>query len=355
MKYIFYVIVSVLFLSCSSNKQTESEGQAKTLPVLILQKDSIIINSEYPARIEGKVNVDIRSQTEGYLEKILVEEGSFVKAGQSLFKIDDKVYNEQLNTAIANLETAELDVEKYTLLSESNVTSDFQLKEAKAKYESAKASVESAKINMNFTLIKAPVSGFIGRIPKRVGNLISRSDTQALTTLSDISEVYAYFSMTEKDFLLFNKQNEGTSIADKIKKLPQISLILADGDKYPLQGVIQMINGEFDSSIGSISMRGMFKNPESLLRTGNTGRIVIPRMEKDVILVPVLSTLDIQDKILVVRLTAENKAERVAITIRGKQGDYYIVQSGLTAGDRIVSQEIGSVQDGETIQPEIKK
>ena len=355
MKYIFYVIASALFFSCSSNKQTEGGAQVKSLPVLTLKEDSITMYTEFAARIEGKNNVDIRPQTEGYIDKILVEEGGYAKAGQVLFKIDDRIYREQLNTANASLKTTELEIEKYTLLSESNVTSDFQLKEAKARHASAKASLESAQINLNFTSVKAPVSGYIGRIPKRVGNLVSRTDAQALTTLSDISEVYAYFSMTEQEFLQFNKQYEGNTLQDKIAKVSNLSLKLADGSDYSLPGTLQMINGEFDSGTGSISMRAMFKNPSLILRTGNTGRIIIPRMESKTLLVPVLSTLDIQDKIFVIRLNSENKAERVAIDIKGKQGDYYIVQSGVKPGDRILVRDLASVQDGETINPEIKE
>lgn len=365
MKYLISFAITGLLFSCTPNKQAE-DSQPFSLPVITLREDSIILYEEFPTRLEGKVNVNIRSQVDGYIQKIFVEEGAYVKAGQSLFKIDDRTYVEQVNAASANLnaalaarKNAKLEVEKYTLLSQNSVTSDFQLRTAQAQYETAQANVaqqiaalEAAKINLGFTLIKSPVNGFIGRIPKRIGNLASASDTQPLTTLSEISDVYAYFSMTEKEFLRFNAWYKGDNLMEKISETDSIFLKLADDSDYPCKGKIQMINGEFEASTGAISVRASFKNPRFLLRTGNTGRIILPFTEKHVLLVPILSTLDIQDKIFVVRLNKENKSERVAITVSHKQGDYYIVKSGLRPGDRIVSRDLETIEEGSVIQPQ---
>lgn len=369
LKKLIYNILLLLFVgfySCNPKANQEHAG-TKELPVITLQRDSMIVSTDYPARIEGKVNVDIRAQVEGYISKIYVEEGAFVKAGTNLFKIDDRTYLEQLNTAEANLRAANaslsnarLEVEKYSLLSSSNVTSDFQLRTAQAQYESAlanveqqKAAVETAKINLGFTLVKSPVSGYIGRIPKRIGNLVSRGDVQPLTTLSDISQVYAYFSMSETDFLAFNQLYQGKTIEEKIKNMSQVTLVLADGSIYPQPGKIEMINGEFDVNTGAISIRATFDNPSLLLRTGNTGRIIIPRIENNVFAIPVLSTMDVQGKIFAIRLTQDNRAERIPLNIAGKEGDYYIVRTGLNEGDKIVSQEIGTIVEGEVITPKM--
>lgn len=348
-------LIAILLSSCNSSKEQESTGQSRSLPVMELKLDSITLYTEYPARVEGKVNVDIRSRIDGYIQTIYVEEGSYVKAGQTLFKIDDRSYTEALNSANAQLANAELEVNKYRMLSQNNVTSDFQLKTAEATYKAAKSAVETARINLGFTTVKAPVNGFIGLIPKRIGNLVAPGDAQPLTTLSDINEVYTYFSMSEKDFLLFNSQYQGENVNEKIAKMENVSLMLADNSIYPTKGKIDMVNGGFDTNTGAISMRAVFNNPNRLLRTGNTGRIIIPRKTDNVLLVPVLSTMDLQDKILVWRLTADNKAERVAITISGKQGDFYVVKEGLSAGDRIIAKELETVTDGETIQPEIQE
>lgn len=354
LKIAVITLLATVICSCSSPKEQENTGQARSLPVMELKRDSITLYTEYPARVEGKVNVDIRTRIDGHIQHIYVEEGAYVKAGQALFKIDDRSYTEALNSANAQLAQAELEVNKYRMLSQNNVTSEFQLKTAEATYKAAKSTAETARINLGFTTVKAPVSGFIGLIPKRVGNLVSPNDAQPLTTLSDINEVYTYFSMSEKDFLLFNSQYQGENIKEKIAKMENVSLMLADKSIYPSKGKIDMVNGSFDTSTGAISMRAVFNNPNRLLRTGNTGRIIVPRKASDILLVPVLSTMDLQDKILVWRLADDNKAERVAITISGKQGDYYIVKEGLRAGDRIITTELATVTDGELIQPEIQ-
>lgn len=365
MKYLIIFVITGLLFSCTQNKLIEDK-QTLSLPVITLQEDSITLYSEFPARIEGKVNVNIRSQVDGYIREIFVEEGAYVKAGQPLFKIDDRSYVEQQNTASANLNAAlatlkiaKLEVEKYTLLNLNSVTSDFQLKTAQSQYETAQANVaqqraglEAAKINLDFTLIKSPVNGFIGRIPKRIGNLASVNDTQSLTTLSEISEVYAYFSMSEKEFLRFNAKYKGNNIIERISETDSVSLKLADDSDYPFRGKIQMINGEFDVNTGAVSVRASFKNPYYLLRTGNTGRVILPYTEKRVLLVPVLSTLEIQDKIFVVRLNKDNRSERVTITVSHKQGDYYIVSSGLHPGDRIVVRDLETINEGTIIQPQ---
>ena len=348
------LLVSILLSSCSKTQEQESAEQTRSLPVMELKLDSVTLYTEYPAKVQGKVNVDVRARIDGYIQSIYVEEGAYVKAGQALFKIDDRSYVEALNSANAQLATAELEVNKYKMLSQNNVTSDFQLKTAEAAYQTAKSAVETARINLGYTTVIAPVSGFIGLIPKRIGNLVAPSDAQPLTTLSDISEVYTYFSMSEKDFLLFNTQYQGENINDKINKIENVSLMLADNSTYPVSGKIDMVNGGFDTNTGSISMRAVFENPNRLLRTGNTGRIVIPRKASNILLVPVLSTMDLQDKIMVWRLTDNNEAERIAITISDKQGDFYVVTDGLKAGDRIIAKELETVTDGEIIQPEIQ-
>ena len=348
------LLISIIFHSCSSQKDQEPIAQTRTLPVMELKLDSMTLYSEYPAKVQGKVNVDIRARIDGYIQSIYIEEGAYVKEGQALFKIDDRSYIEALNSANAQLATAELEVNKYKMLSQNNVTSDFQLKTAEAAYQTAKSAVETARINLGYTTVKAPVNGFIGLIPKRIGNLVTPSDAQALTTLSDISEVYTYFSMSEKDFLLFNTQYQGDNINEKIEKIENVSLMLADNSTYPTKGKIDMVNGGFDANTGSISIRAVFNNPNRLLRTGNTGRIIIPRKANDILLVPVLSTMDLQDKIMVWRLTDNNEAERIAITISDKQGDFYLVTGGLKAGDRIIAKELETVTDGETIQPKIQ-
>ncbi|MCX2585618.1 efflux RND transporter periplasmic adaptor subunit [Pedobacter sp. MR22-3] len=366
--YVVFIGIAVcsFLVSCGSKKDSEKQAAIKKLPVLTLQRSDANIDTDYPARIEGKVMVDIRSQADGYIEKIFVDEGAYVKAGQPLFKINDHALKEQLNTAKASfnaakatLKNATLELKKNKELSTSNVVSDYQLKAAQANFEHAKAQVaqnaslvEVAKVNLAFAIIKAPVSGYIGSIPKRIGNLVSKGDALPLTTLSDVSEVYAYFSMTEKDYLRFISRSEAKSFQDKVSAMPKVKLMLADGNAFANQGRIQMIDGQFDKATGAISVRAIFSNKENILRSGNTGRVVLPENYKDVILVPVLATLDVQNKIFVYRLSQDNKAERVAVTVNGKSGDNYLVSGGLHAGDRIVTKDLTLIQEGEQITPE---
>lgn len=360
------IVTTLLFSACGAGEGQQGQPvKLRKVSVMTVEATSATINTDYPARIEGKVNVDIRSQADGYIERIFVDEGTYVKAGQSLFKINDRPLVEQLNTAKAvlnaakaSLTTATLEVEKYQELSKNNVVSDFQLRASKAAYENAKATVaqsaaavESARINLEFALIKAPVSGYIGRIPKRIGNLVTKNDAQPLTTLSDVQEVYAYFSMTEKDFLRFTTQNPATNFKDKVASMPPVQLLLANGNPYLHAGKIQMIDGQFDNATGAITVRAIFNNAEGILRSGNTGRLVLPEHFTNVILVPVLATLDVQNKIFVYRLTKDNHTERIAIEITGKSGDNYLVTGGLKSGDKILTKDINLIQEGEQIIP----
>ena len=361
------MLAAGLLWGCGTKGETTEHKQPlKKLPVITLSDSSVSVTAEFPARIEGKVNVDIRPQVDGYIEKIYVEEGAHVSVGQPLFKLADDIYTQQLNLAKAGLsaskaalKTAALEVDKFEELSKSRVTSDFQLKTAKAAYEAAEAnvalqsaSVQAAKINLDFTLIKAPVSGFIGRIPKRVGNLASKTETQPMTNLTDISEVYAYFSMTEKDFLIFNQHYPNKTLPQILTLLPAVSLQLADGNRYDQDGKIQMVDGQFDTSTGAISLRAMFRNPRFVLRSGNTGRVTLPQVQNKVLLIPARATVDIQDKIFAYRLNDKNVTERVAIMVLGKSGDYYLIKTGLNAGDRIVAREAAMITEGEQIQPQ---
>ena len=368
---LFFSLFAVVLQGCGSSeaKNEEATVQTPVVPVLTLQIDSAVTYKEYTASLEGKINVEIRSQVDGYLNKIFIDEGSYVHAGQPLFKIDDHTYQEQLNTATASLHAAEanmnnaqIEVDKLTPLVKNNVISDVQLKTAQSSYNAMKASVElakasiaSARINLNFTLIKAPVNGYIGRIPKRIGNLVSKNDQQGLTTLSDIEEVYAYFSMSESEFLHFNQLVPGNSLEKKISRLPPLSLVMADGIVYPHKGKLDLVNGQFDKSTGAISLRATFPNPEKLLRSGNTGKIRMEERQSAVLLVPIAATIDQQEKTFVYIVGDSNKIKRQAIIISAKSGNNYIIKEGIKPGDRIVTAGFETLTEGSAIIPQSPK
>jgi len=343
------------------------EAPPPSLPVMTIRIDSTTSSKDYTAALEGKVNVEIRAQVDGYLDKIFVDEGSYVTKGQPLFKIDDHTYREQYNTAIANLHvaeanmnTAQIEVDKLTPLVRNNVVSEIQLKAANSAYNAAKAAVEqarasiaSARINIDFTLIKAPVSGYIGRIPKRLGTLVGKNDVQGITTLSDIEEIYAYFSLSEADFLYFNAHNKGNSLEEKIRMLRPVSLLLADGSMYGHKGRVDIVNGQFDKTTGAIMLRATFPNPEKLLRSGNSGKVRMDEFFPEVMLLPMSATVDQQDKIFVYALADSNRVKRVSITVTGKSGNNYIVREGVKPGDRIVLAGLETLAEGTIIIPQV--
>jgi membrane fusion protein, multidrug efflux system len=365
--YFLLVFWAILSHGCGSGHtpKQESKKEAIVLPVLKITQDSATTYKDYTAALEGKINIDIRAQVDGYLNGILVDEGAYVNAGQSLFRIDDKVYREELNTAIANLHVAEahmnaaqIEIDKLTPLVENKVISDIQLKSAQAAYNAALASVEqgkaavsSARINLGFTLIKAPVNGFIGRIPKRLGGLVSRNDPQGLTTLSDIDSVYAYFTLSESGFLSLNRQREGVSTQDMINQLRPVTLLLANGMAYSHKGKINLVNGQFDKTTGSITLRATFPNPEKLLRSGNTGKVRMEEHMDSVLMVPIAATMDQQDKIFVYLLGDSNLVKRQSISIMGKAGTNYIVKEGIKPGDKIVTEGMERLTEGTRITP----
>lgn len=359
-------ILALVLSSCADKSQAPAAAPAPVLPVLAITSSDANTDSEYPAAIQGTVDVEIRPQVSGNLEKVYVDEGAYVTKGQTLFKINERPYREQLNNALANLHAAEaayinsqLEVDKLTPLVQNKVVSDYQLKTAKASQkiaaaniEQAKAMVGSAKINLGYTNVIAPVSGYIGRLPKKQGSLVSAADVEPLTNLSDVHEVFAYFSLGETDFIKFKEQYAGNSIGEKIKKLPPVSLILADNNAYPQTGKIDMVDGQFDKTTGAITLRATFPNAKGLLRSGNTGRIRLGIQHNDAILVPQSATIEMQDKIFVFSVNKENKVTRTPITVSGKSGTNYLIKDGVKAGDQIVLSGIDKLQEGQEIQPE---
>jgi membrane fusion protein (multidrug efflux system) len=223
---------------------------------------------------------------------------------------------------------------------------------AAANIEQAKAMVGSAKINLGYTNVTAPVNGYIGRLPKKQGSLVSASDVEALTTLSDVHEVFAYFSLGETDFINFKEQYKGSSLGDKIKKLPPVTLILADNNAYPQTGKIDMVDGQFDKTTGAITIRATFPNANGILRSGNTGRIRLGLQHDDAILVPQAATVEMQDKVFVFTVGKDNKVTKMPIVVVGKSGTNYLIKEGVKTGDQIVLSGIDKLQDGQAIQPE---
>lgn len=368
-----FFILSISIVSCNiSNGADKDDSNVLRLPAIEIDTTTAYITKDYMASIEGKVNVELRPQVEGILQEIYVDEGDFVQAGQALFKIDGSAYTEIYNNALANenvekakLKNAKLEMDRLKPLIDNEVIAPVQLETAKSNYEVAKASlakasaaVGSAKINLDFTVIKAPVSGYIGRIPKRIGNLVSKSDREPLTYLSDVSEVYVYFAMSESDYLYFSKaENRMHDSLDNPTSfgnlMPDATLVLADGLEYKEKGKIDAISGQINKSTGAISLRASFPNSEDLMRSGNTGTIKIQENRKNVILIPHEITTNIQDKTFVYLLDEHRTVSLREIKINGTANKHYIVSEGLTPGDIVLKTGFNKLSEGMHVIPEL--
>lgn len=364
---VFYSCLAIY--SCNSSSGTEENFQQPpppSLPVITLSVVPATTYQEFSASLEGSKDIEIRPQVEGYLDKIYADEGAYVRKGQLLFHINSRPYQEQLNNARAglavaraNLANAQINVSRLTPLVQNNVISDVQLKTAKAAYDAAAANVtqaqamvSTAQINLGYALIKAPVDGYVGKILYKAGSLVGLSTIEPLTIISEIKEIYAYFSLSENDFLRFKSQFAGNTIEEKIKNLPPVELMLPDGSIYPQKGKVQNVAGQFDNSIGAISFRAAFPNAERLLRSGNTGKVRIPQLHNTALLIPQESTFEIQDKVFVFALGDSNKIISKPIVIAGKTASYYFVESGVQAGEKIVFTGTGNLKDGMAIVPQ---
>jgi len=336
------------------------------LPVVTVTDRPFTTYREYTASLEGSNDIEIRPQVNGYIEKIFVDEGAFVKKGQPLFKINDQPYQEALNNANAALAVAkanqagaEINVNKLEPLVANNVVSPIQLKTAKSAYDAATAYVSqadaqvgNARINIGYALIKAPVDGLIGRIRFKIGSLVGQSSLDPLTNISEVKDVRAYFSVSETAFLRFKDDYPGKTIEEKIKNLPPVELILSDNSVYPNKGKVEIVAGQFAAGTGAIPFRASFPNPNGALRSGSTGRVRISISLPAGLVIPQEATFELQDKVFVFLLNDSNKVNSASVHINGKAGNYYLVDQGLKKGDRIVY-GVETVSEGAVIQPHI--
>lgn len=362
--HVFIPIITLLCLSaCAGSSEQEQFNQSNDVDFIEIKAESVQIEKKYPGAIEGIVNVDIKAQVTGYLDQIYVKEGDYVTAGQSLFRIKGDLYAEQVSNskaayeaALAAEKNAQIEVEKLRPLVKEKVYSELQLQTAEANLLAAKAQVSQARaalgtsqVNAAFTLIKAPVSGYIGRIPNRIGNLVTPADVIPLTNLSDIQQVFVYFSLSEADFIAFMRDQKTD------QSLNTVELIMADGSKYGQDGKMEFASGNIDKTTGSIPLKAVFENEDKLLRSGGSGRIILKKTLSDVITVPMESVKDIQDRFFVYVLSDKNTIKMVPIEVEGKTTSHYIVKSGLQLGDKIALNRIDLLSDGMTVVPTIVK
>jgi membrane fusion protein (multidrug efflux system) len=359
-------ILTILLAFCLFSygcKEAEVEDEGMPLPVLTLKQESAALSFQYLGSIEGVENVQIRPQVEGILERIYVDEGQYVKKGQPLFEINSQPYMEDWKNAQANVELekaklrkAQTEIARLRPLIDNEVISEVRMRTTEADYEVAKSSLAKAeavaanmRINLEFTTIKAPVDGLMGRIPKSIGNVVKGTDSEPLTILSNVHDIYVYFSMSESEYLYYERMKRDSTS----KRLnPDVKLVLADGSIYERSGFVDATSGQINRSTGSINMRARFSNPDTLLRTGNTGKILMEQIYPNAVLIPQSATMSVQDKRFVYILNDDNTAKRHEIEVEGRSGQNYIVkENGLKAGDRIVVSGINQITNGTKIKP----
>lgn len=340
-------------------------NQVKTYKVLQIQPTDATLNTDFPASIQGQQNIEIRPRVDGYIDKIYVDEGAVVKAGQLLFKINAPQFEQEVRTAAASIKSAEAEVSaakmavtKVKPLVEKDIISKYELEAAEYAYQAAlatlaqaRAALANARTNLGYTSVKSPVNGVVGSIPFRLGSLVSGSNAEPLTTVSSIGNVYAYFAFNEKMLLEFNKDAKG-SFAERIKDLPSVSLLLANGSLYEHKGRIETVNGLINTATGSVNVRANYPNPNGLIRSGSSATVRIPSQVKGGILIPQSATFELQDKRFAAVVGADSITKHVQITIQqNTAGLFFVVDKGLKTGDRVVLEGVSGLKDGTKIKP----
>lgn len=362
-KIALWVLTAVVLTSCGSKSKQMGEA-SNDFAVETVQTTTADLKTSYPATIKGMQDIEIRPKVSGYLVKLLVDEGSTVRKGQPLFLIDSEQYRAavkaaqaQVKVCKANIATQKLTVENKRMLFKQNIISNYDLQMAEntlASYEAqlaaAQAQLQSAQDNLSWCTVTSPADGVVGSIPYRVGSLVSAQSAEALTTVSNISKMYVYFSMTEKQLLALTREAGGINAA--IKKMPAVSLVLSDGSTYSQSGTISTVSGVINSSTGSVQMRATFDNAQHVLRSGGTGSILVPTHSNDAIMVPQSATFDVQDKKFVYVVNNDKSVATREITVLPQNdGQTYVVASGLRSGERIVIDGVNQLKNGQKINP----
>lgn len=349
---ILVVSLCLIMASCASKKEVEKVDTHQVITPIV--KDANY-SREYVADIQSVKYVELRSRVKGYIEKIHVDEGQPVKKGQLLFSLNPLELEKELQkadavykNALADLKAAQVELKNVRLLVEKNIVSKAELEVTKAKAEALKADVEEAKANkdkaalqLSFTRLKAPFDGVLNRIPNKVGSLVGEGDI--LTSISDNREVFAYFNLSEADYLNYMGNGE--------HKNRTVGLKLANNALYGHKGKIEMIESEFDRSTGNIAFRARFPNPDAILKHGANGKVIVNKLINDALLIPQKSTFEIQDKHYVFVVDRDGVLKQRNVTLKMRFPDFYVLESGLSKDEKILYEGVENVRDGHKIHP----
>lgn len=362
-KALFMVLIGTATIGCSK-KEEAPKAAAPALDVVAATTRDVVGYTTFPATIQGKINNDVRAKIQGYIQEVYVHEGQVVSKGQPLFKLEANNLTETASAAKsgiavaqANVNVAQVEVDKLIPLVQKNIISNVQLETAKANLASAKsmlaqakANFGSASANVDYSVVRAPISGIVGQLPLKKGSLVGPADQMALTTIADISSVYAYFSMNEKEYFQFLNEAPGTSLGEKIKNLPQVELELADGSIYSEKGKIETVSGQIDAATGTVQFRVAFTNPNKLLSNGNSGTIRLPKKYTNVLVVPEVASYEQQGKINVYKVVKDTVVSTV-VDVTARVDNMIIVKQGIKEGDVIVVSGVGSLKNKMAIKP----
>jgi len=338
-------MIALLYQTSCTSKKEEKEEDTRYTVTSPLRMDTCF-TKEYVSQIRSVRNIEIRAQEKGFLQNIYVDEGQFVRAGQVMFRIMPKLYEAELLKAQAEAKAAEIELQNAKTLADKDIVSKNEQALAQAKLDHANAEIALAKLHLSFTEIRAPFDGTIDRIPKKLGSLIDEGEL--LTSLSDNSQMFAYFNVSEPEYLEYqtNTKDRGDN---------SVSLLLANGNLLPYKGSIELIESEFNNETGNIAFRAKFPNPDKLLRNGETGKILMVVPAKNALIIPQKATYEIQDKKYVFVVDKNNVVHSRNIITGGEMPDLYVVASGLSVSDRILLEGVQKARDDDKIKYEFQQ
>lgn len=359
--------LSCTLCGCGATEKKSQEA-LETLAVVPVVTKTITSYLSYNAAVQGENEVSIRPRVSGTITKLYVQEGDDVRAGQPLFQLDDRPFKAALRQAEATLKTmkaalekARIEKERVVRLAQNNVVSPIQVAEANADFDQASgnvqraiASVSAATVELGYTLVTAPVSGVAGSFPYKTGTFADKDMVLPLTRLSATKKIYAYFSMSENDLNTFKASYPGNTLREQLKKVPDVELQLFDDQPYKHKGKLDMVAGQFDSGTGLITFRASFSNDKNILHSGINGKIRLPSTLSGALIIPQKATFELQNKTFVFVLNKAHQVERRLVEIRQTIPNYYLISSGLKAGETIVLTGVGRLKDGIQIVPRLQ-
>lgn len=363
---IYLLLALAVFWTSCTTKAPNNTNNLPTYPTLSVSAQKTVLFNEYPTTLEGLETVEIRSKIDGYIEEVYIEEGSIVQAGQKLFKIDNNRFVQEVQqrkAAVlaleASLETATIQVTRTQALVDKKIVNSFELTTAKnlervkkAEHQQALAALSDAQTQLAFTQIVSPISGMVGRLPFKKGSLVSSLSETALTTIANTRQIYAHFSLSQKQLNAFINQYPGGNTAEKLQNMPELTLTLSDGSVYPVRGRIQSLSGVLDPQTGSANFRALFPNTEGVLWNGASATLGIPSTIEQAIRIPKKAVFEIQGRYFVYKIDEQNQAKHTEVTLFSTATEQeYVVLQGLHSGDLIITDGIGTLRNGMAVEP----